>query len=83
MNFADFPAGAARIQPLQPTREQLEHLALDLARVERSLHELADPFARKQDALADIRKLLLRILWPRERLETAARKSQQCRHAAT
>lgn len=73
MNLADFPTGAVRLQPcesapridLLPSREQLERIALACARRERDLHELTYCIAQQQTSLAELRGLLLQILWPR------------------
>ena len=73
MNLADFPTGAVRLQPcesapridLLPSRGELEQIALACARREHALHELSHRIARQQTALAELRKMLLRTLWPR------------------
>ena len=73
MNLADFSTGAVRLQPcesaphidLLPSRGELEQIALACARRERNLHELTHCIAQQQTSLAELRGLLLQILWPR------------------
>ena len=48
-----------------PSREQLERVALACARRERELTELAEHIGKQQNSLAELRGLLLQILWPR------------------
>ena len=54
------------LQRLTPAKsEQLENLALSLARVERQLDELAQYLGHQQNSLARTRKELITILWPK------------------
>ena len=48
-----------------PSREQLERLALRLARRERELFDLGQHIEQQRSLLAELRRLLLAILWPR------------------
>ena len=50
---------------LLPSRGELERIALACARRERDMHELTRCIAQQQTSLAELRGLLLKILWPR------------------
>ena len=67
MNLADIPAKAAEVADLRahPSREQLERLALQFAWRERDLRELGRHIDMQVNSLAELRGILLRILWPR------------------
>lgn len=62
MNFADMPL----TDPLP--RYRLEQIALMLARSERDLRDLSYSIGKQQESLAELRTLLLAVLWPRREL---------------
>ncbi len=61
VNLADIPSSTQMLV----AREQLETIALALARREREFTELAEHLDRQLASLAEMRGLLLRTLWPR------------------
>lgn len=66
MNLADCPTGAMRVRPDIPLpRQQLEAIALACARREHDLRELTCSIERQQETLVELRRFLLRTLWPR------------------
>ena len=67
MNLSDITKlkSSATVAGDTPSREQLERLALQFAKRERELFELGQHIEQQRSLLAELRKLLLAILWPR------------------